>query len=215
MDKLFFANVSSTAPVATDYVNGLPTDGDPTTGAGATEPGAYWFYMIMMELINLVLGAGLTLNGGVLTQVLAAVQAIAGSAAAAAQSAAITAATTLATAARTGAVADVVALFTGVNASYTANGFQKLPGGGIRNWCSQAATSIADAEVTLTYAKPFTAFSAIPIPAVVDPSVASGNESNALILSVVSFSLTGCVIAVGQNGGGARNVTVGATVDGI
>jgi hypothetical protein len=213
MDKLFFAAVSSTAPVATGYVNGNPTDGDPTTGVGATEPGAYWFYMITMELLNLISGAGITFNGAVLTQVFAAVQAIANTAAAAAQSAAISAATSLAAAARTGAVSDVVALFTGSNASYTANGWQVLPGGGIRNWTSQAVVGAANTTVTVTYAKPFTTFSAIPVPSVVDPA-RSGDESNFLGLSVVSYSLTGCVIAMGQNGGGARNVTLGTLCDG-
>jgi len=213
MDKIFDADVSATAPATPGPANGYPTDGDLGTGAAATTIGAYWFYMITAELLALVVGAGLTPNGAVLTQVFAAVSTIASNAASAAQTAAISAATTLATAAHDTALSTVLGWFTGSNASYTPNGYQVLPGGGIRNWCQQAVTGLADGEVTFTYAKPFTSFSAVPVPSVVDPG-RSGDESNFLGISVISYSLTGCVVAYGQNGGGARNVTAAVVVDG-
>lgn len=214
MDKIFSANVSATPPTMTGGFSGYPQDGDPTTARAATRPGARWFWAVTAEILNVIAAGGGTPDMTALSQMATAIQTIANSAAAAAQAAAISAATTLANAAQTAAQNTVLGWFTGsTNQLYAANGFQVLPGGGIRNWCRQDVTGLADGEVTFTYAKPFTTFTSIPIPVVVDPARA-GDESNFLGLSVVSFSLTGCVIAAGQNGGGARNVTIGCFVDG-
>ena len=209
MDKLFYGNVSTTtAPDTTDYVLGYPTDGDPTTAAGATEPGAGWFWMMTAELLNLVTGASITPNGASLTQVYQAVNTIAGAAATAAQAAAIAAATTLATAARTGAVSDVLALFTGTNQDLTAaSGFQYLPGNQLHQWVEEDVTGADVSSVTFAYPKSFGSNYGIPQVTVLDASLAGGS-SNFLGTGVVSRSASGCVISLGENGGGARNVTV-------
>lgn len=214
MDMIFEDDVATTPPAEpTTPAAGYPSDGDLTTGKPATVIGAYWFYMITKELLNLIGSAGIAADASTLTQVAAAVQTIASNLATAARDAAIATATTLATTAHDTALSTVLGWFTGTNASYTPNGYQVLPGGGIRNWCQQAVTGLADGEVTFTYAKPFTSFSAVPVPSVVDPG-RSGDESNFLGISVISYSLTGCVVAYGQNGGGARNVTAAVVVDG-
>lgn len=223
MDKIWEANASETVPTP-GTENGYPSDGDIDSGTPATVPGAYWFWMITAELLALIVGAGLTPNGSMLNQVFLAVQAMA----AEAQEAAIEAATTLATAAHDTAVATATTLanaaqaaaqttvlgwFTGANQSLTVNGYQRFPGGYIQQRVQQSVPGAADLEVTFTYPVAFTSYSNIPIPSVQDPARA-GDESNALLLSVISYSLTGCVIALGQNGGGARDVVLGAFIDG-
>ncbi len=104
--------------------------------------------------------------------------------------------------------------FTGSNQSTSVNGFQKIPGGKIFQECDVSVPSAADIDVTVTYPLAFPTHGKAPIPSVVDPSVASGNESNALILSVISYTNAGCVIGMGQNGGGARDVTLHVEVTG-
>lgn len=208
MDKIFFGNVSATPPVTTGYVVGYPTDGDPTTAAGATEPGAGWFWMITAELMNLVIGASIMPSGAVLTQVLAAVQAIAGAAASAAQTAAIAAATTLANAAQAAAQSTVLGWFTGSNQDLTVgDGFQYLPGDQLHQWVEQSVSGAANSSVTFSYPKTFGSQFGIPLVTVLDPSL-TGGSSNFLGTGVVSRSASGCVVSLGQNGGGARDVVV-------
>lgn len=213
MNNIFNSNVGGTPPDMTGGVQGYPQDGDPTTSRAATRPGARWFWAVTKEILNVIAAGSIAPDAATLNQMANAIQTIANNAAAAAQAAAISAATTLASAAQAAAQSTVLGWFTGSNQLYAANGYQVLPGGGIHNWTSTGVTAIADAEVTVTYSKPFTSFSAIPVPTVVDPARA-GDESNFLGLSVVSYNLSGCVIAMGQNGGGARNVTLGVSVYG-
>ena len=97
--------------------------------------------------------------------------------------------------------------FTGSNQSLGTTGWQKLPGGFVFQRVQQSVSGAANNEVTVTYPIAFTTYSDLPIPAIQDPARV-GDESNFLGLSVVSHSLTGCVIAMGQNGGGARDVTL-------
>lgn len=191
MKNVWEQGAVSTPPTAPSTPSvGWPTDG--VLGSQPpTIPGAYLFYMLVAELMNLVIGAGLTPNASDVTQVFTAVE-------------------TIVNTAVSGLQTTIAGWFTGTNQSYTANGYQKLPGGGIWNWTSQSI-SAGDTDVTVTYAAPFTTFSAVPVPSVVDPSVSGGNESNFLGLSVISYSLTGCVIGLGQNGGGTRTVTLAVT----
>lgn len=93
------------------------------------------------------------------------------------------------------------------------NGYQEFPGGRIEQSYEVAVTDIADGEVTIVYPIAFPTQSRIPVPVVKDPGRV-GDESDALILAVVSNSTTGCVISMGQNGGGARNVTLHIDVSG-
>ena len=97
--------------------------------------------------------------------------------------------------------------------SNVVNGYQEFPGGRIEQSYEVAVTAIADGEVTIVYPIAFPTQGRIPVPSVKDPGRV-GDESNALILSVISNTNTGCVIALGQNGGGARNVTLHIDVSG-
>lgn len=103
--------------------------------------------------------------------------------------------------------------FTGSNQSLGSNGYQKLPGGLILQNTSTFVAGAANTVVSVTYPIAFPTASGIPIPSVVDPSE-SGGASNTLGLSIVSYSTTGCTVALAQNGGGARDVTLGLLVPG-
>ena len=103
--------------------------------------------------------------------------------------------------------------FTGSNQSLGASGYQKIPGGLILQWVSIAVSGASDTDVTVTYPITFPTLGHQPIPSVLDPARA-GDESNALLLSVISFTNSGCVIGMGQNGGGARDVTLKVLVPG-
>lgn len=213
MDMIFEDDVAGTAPaIPTSPAAGFPTDGDLTTGRPATVIGAYWFYMITQELLALVVGAGLTPSGGVLTQVYAAVTTIATGLANAAQAAAIAAATTLANAAQTAAQNTVLGWFTGSNQGTGTNGYQKLPGGRIMQECDVFVAGAAHTSVTVTYPVAMTSSKA-PLVSIVDPSE-SALAGNFLGLSVLSFSNTGCVVALDANGGGTRDVTLHVEVVG-
>ena len=188
MDKAFEANVVSTAPPLPTAI-GYPSDGNPSAGALPTIAGAGWFWMITAELLHVLTLGAVTPDATLTTQLGTAIQNMINA-----------------------GLATVLGWFTGANQSYTPNGFQMLPGGGIRNWTYTAVT-IATGEVTVTYAKPFTTFSAVPMPSVVDTNLV-GDESNFLGLAVSSYSLTGCVISCGPNGGGSRAVIIATTTDG-
>lgn len=98
--------------------------------------------------------------------------------------------------------------FTGSNQSLAASGYQKLPGGLILQWVSVSVTGASDTDVSVTWPIAYPTACRAVLPSVVDPSTASGNESNFLGLSVISRSTSGGAIAMGQNGGGARDVTL-------
>lgn len=213
MDRVFAANVSTTAPTApTGGVKGYPQDGDITSGKAPTVPGAYAFWQLFAEMLNLVVTAGETPDVSNLTQVAAAVQTISNTAAASAQVAAITAAatdaTTKANSAHSAAVSDVNAEFTGTHQQLTiAGGWQDIPGGQIHQWMEQFQAAAGNSSITVTYAKAFPTHAGIPQVTISDPSL-SGGSSNFLGYGVVSHSLTGCVIATGLNGGSPRDITV-------
>ena len=76
MDHVWALNAQSTPPtLPTSLEIGYPTD----TSVGTT-PGAWWYHMVTEEIRNTILAGGLTPIGGVLTQLSAAVVAIAQSA---------------------------------------------------------------------------------------------------------------------------------------
>ncbi len=77
MDHVWALNASSTPPTLPGSLEiGYPTD----TGGVGTTPGAWWYYMITEELRNTITVAGLTPTAGVVTQLSAAIVAIAQSA---------------------------------------------------------------------------------------------------------------------------------------
>jgi hypothetical protein len=207
MDRYWMANVSSTPPDMTGGTKGYPQDGDVTAGLAATRPGAALFHAVVMEIINAQIAGGVTADKTTLNQLAVAISNIANAAAAAAQAAAIAAATGLASAARTGAVSDVNAEFS--HSLGTAAGYQVLPSGQIHMWVELAVSGAANVAVPITYPNGgFTNTAGIPQVTVFDSSRNAGNSSDALIVSVSAKSLAGCTVVLGQNGGGARDVTV-------
>lgn len=209
MDRIFDANVGSTPPDMTGGVKGYPQDGDPDAGVAATRPGARFFWGVLAEILNLITAGGGTPSGTTLNQMATAVSAIAGNAAAAAQAAAITAATGLAAAARTNAFNDVLALFTGTHQDLTeVAGHQGIMGGQIHQWVEIDVNAAANVDVPITYPSAFTNTAGIPQVTLFDSTRNAGNSSDALIVSVSAKSLGGCTVVLGQNGGGARNVTL-------
>lgn len=78
MDRYFEAAASATPPsLATLTSTGYATDGDPIGGTPATKPGAGWFHMITEEIRKVIVDAGLTPDHTSVTQLSAAVSALA------------------------------------------------------------------------------------------------------------------------------------------
>lgn len=74
----YAASAGASAPTAPSSPSiGYPSDGNPTSGAPATIPGAYWFYQVQQEIHHLLTTAGITPAAGTLTQLAAAVAALA------------------------------------------------------------------------------------------------------------------------------------------
>lgn len=79
MDKAFLSGALSTPPAAPGSPSiGYPTGGDPTANTPATNPGAYWFHMITMEILNAITAAGITPDQSNLTQLTAAIRQLSG-----------------------------------------------------------------------------------------------------------------------------------------
>ena len=77
MDHVYEAAAAGSAPSASlNTSSGYPTPGNPGSGVPATKPGAYMWYMLVEEIRNLIVGAGLTPDKTNVSQVLAAVQAL-------------------------------------------------------------------------------------------------------------------------------------------
>lgn len=146
MKSSWIAGAAGSPPATPgSFSNGYPTDGNPGTATPPTEPGAWWFYMTTQEIVNAITAAGLTPSATTLTQLTAAINALA-AAAAPVQS----------VNGRTGAVTGVVdtSSFTGANQSLgSAAGYQKLPGGVILQW-GQSAASVGGTSVTFPIAFP-------------------------------------------------------------
>lgn len=98
--------------------------------------------------------------------------------------------------------------FTGANQSLATNGYQKLPGGLIQQWCSVTFTAVSDqiSSISFPIAFPTSVFNVQVT--VLDATLGAGSASNQIIGGVSSFSLSGCNVILGQNGGGARTITV-------
>ena len=76
MDRVYQAGavgIAPTAPVSPS--TGYPTAGNPVGGTPATQPGPWWFHMIVEELRALIVAGGLTPDHATLNQVLQALPA--------------------------------------------------------------------------------------------------------------------------------------------
>ena len=107
----------------------------------------------------------------------------------------------------------LLSAFTGANQSLSSNGYQIWPGGRINQECDVAVTSAFDTIVTVTYPISFPTLGKRPVLSLQDPTESSP-AGNFLGMSIVSFSNSGCVVALDGNGGSGRNVTLHVEVTG-
>ena len=94
-----------------------------------TNPGAWWFHMITMELLNVIAAAGITPDGTVLTQLKAALDVLYAGGASALQ----------------------VADFTGSHQALSSPGYQKLPGGLVIQWGTSASFGLDTNNNVVTF----------------------------------------------------------------
>ncbi len=228
MDRYFLANVSTSAPtLPVGAVKGYPQDSDVATNKLPTIVGAYALWQIFQELLNVVTEGGGTPDPENLTQVAAAVQAMANAAAQAAQAAAVAAAASDATSKANGAIstaaADATAKanaaldaanaeFTGSNLTISGNGHQYWPSvGGVQRldqWMEIAVASAASTFQTITYPIAYTHSANEPRVSAKNPNASSPSANNFVGVTVVSSSLTGCVVAIGAINAGGPNVVL-------
>lgn len=218
MDRYFAANVATTPPtLPVTAVKGFPQDSNLSIGQLPTIPGAYAFWQIFEELLNLQAAGGETADPNNLTQVATAVQAIATGIAATAEAAAIAAAasdaTTKANNARSGAVSDVNAEFTGTHQQLGVTGWQDFPGGLIRQRKSQTVTP-AGVFVTITYPKPFPHTCYGPRVQTQNAGATSGSANNFVGVELISFTLIDCVVSPGAVVAGGPSVVIMLDVEG-
>lgn len=84
----------------------------------------------------------------------------------------------------------------------------------IEQWFTSFQANAGGGIVSITYPTPFTNSYGPPQVTVLDTNLGSLGASNFVVASVVSYSLTGCSINIGQNGGGLRDVTLAIEVRG-
>jgi hypothetical protein len=143
---------------------GYPTNGDPSSGQNATEPGAWWFHSIGEEIRTVIEAAGLTPDHADLTQLSAAIDALIAANIVTVPDASETvkgigeiANDAEAQAFTANKLIDGAKLETalkGANQSLAASGYQKLPGGLIIQWGQDAATPNGTVNVTFPIAFP-------------------------------------------------------------
>lgn len=118
----------------------------------------------------------------------------------------------------TGAPTFVLAsAFTGSNQNLVTNGYQKYPGGLMEQWCQLTLTAVSDQISTITYPTPFPSSPGVvfaPQVTILDATLSGPNASNQIIGGLSSFGLSSCNVLLGQNGGGARTITVCVNVKG-
>lgn len=78
----------------------------------------------------------------------------------------------------------------------------------IDQWFTSFQAAAGSGSVSITYPTAFANTAAPPRVTVVDPALPAAGSSNFLVATITSYSLTGCVINLGINGGGTRDVTL-------
>jgi hypothetical protein len=77
MDRIYASGAAGSAPsVPASPSSGYPTGGNPGTGTPATKPGAYWYHMVMEELMAIITAGGIAPAPGTLNQVKQALDAL-------------------------------------------------------------------------------------------------------------------------------------------
>lgn len=84
----------------------------------------------------------------------------------------------------------------------------------IEQWFEYFAAGAGGGIVTISYPTAFITSAAKPTVSLFDSNLGSLGASNFVNASVVSSSLTGCTVNIGQNGGGNRDVTLSIFVRG-
>lgn len=75
MDRAYSSGAAGSAPTAPASPSiGYPSAGNPGTGTPATKPGAYWYHMMMEEMLAVIAAAGITPDWTKLTQLASAIQ---------------------------------------------------------------------------------------------------------------------------------------------
>jgi hypothetical protein len=96
-------------------------------------------------------------------------------------------------------------VFTG---NATAGTKTHVSSGIIEQWFEQFEAAAGGGIVTITYPVAFSTGAGKPRIQVFDANLASLGASNFVDASVVTSSLTGCTVNIGQNGGGTRDITL-------
>ena len=77
MNKVFESNSLGTIPPYPSSPSiGYPTKGNVGTSTPATNPGEWWYYMMTQEILNVVVAGGVTPDGTLVNQLLAALNAL-------------------------------------------------------------------------------------------------------------------------------------------
>jgi len=142
MDRSYASGAAGTAPSAPASPSvGYPTGGNAGAGTPATKPGAYWYHMIMEELMAIIVAAGITPASGTLNQLLLALRA----AGVFITQAVSDDSTRVATTGWVRAAMSNIASAAGFAYSFSANGYIKFPSwlwGWIVQWGQIAAQSV-------------------------------------------------------------------------
>lgn len=139
MDRVYSSGASGSAPATpASPSSGYPTSGNPATATPATKPGAFWYHMIMEELMAVITAAGVTPDKSSLTQLLTALRSAGVFQTQATNDSSTKAATTA---------------FANPGASLSTNGYQKLPSGLIIQW-GRASVATNGSAITLPVAYP-------------------------------------------------------------
>ena len=165
-------SVATPPPITPGGAVGYPGDGD--VGVSGTIAGAYWFYQVTTEILNVIVAGGLTVNAGVLNQL------------------------------QTAIVNMIVARIYnwGANENLVTNGVRRGPNNDMEEWGQQAYTMSANPfSFTITFPTPFTSLPNIPICTVFDNT--SPGAGNYLMLSVQAVTTTTFTASVTPNGGSA------------
>jgi hypothetical protein len=85
--------------------------------------------------------------------------------------------------------------FTGANQSIAVNGYQKFPGGMIEQWCE--TSSGPSTIITISYPIAFPTASFTPRVSATNPSATSGGANNFVGATVISHTLSNCLVAIG------------------
>ncbi|CAG0967098.1 hypothetical protein MTYP_01053 [Methylophilaceae bacterium] len=175
------------------------TEGNPSLGVPATQPGPWWFHMITEEMRKVITDAGLTPDHTNLTQLSAAIQALITAAIPAGPSDAsetVKGIVELATDAEAQAfTADKIidgaklnTAFQGANQSLADNGYQKLPGGLIIQWGRVQTTPASGGTALFPITFPNAVFGIVEATRNLNPGVTEVTEIMSLTTSNFGYA---------------------------